>query len=157
MKSSTPALGLTARTKAPTVKIVGLWEFGWNTPIKEVDLWQFPLQDFGVEKFYMCPVSGIDNAMVEERHSIEEVLKEAREEGTAVVFVDEKGSTPLKDFKHPANVLYVFGKSGLNPLKAYGRDRDLSVVIETKANGGILWPHQAATIVLYDRFKKSWQ
>lgn len=145
------------KTKSSVVKVAGLWELGWNTPIKEIDLWEFPLRDFGVDKFYMSPVSGIDHSMVEERHSIEEVLKEAREIGTAVVFVDEKGTASLKDFHHPADVLYVFGKSGLNPLTAYGQKGDLSVVIETKVNGGILWPHQAAAIVLYDRFKKSWQ
>lgn len=143
--------------KISSVKIVGLWELGWNTPIKEIDLWEFPLRDFGVDAFYMCPVSGIEHSMVEERHSLEDLLKEAREDGITVVFVDEKGTTPLKNFRHPENVLYVFGKSGLNPLTAYGQKEDLSVVIETKANGGMLWPHQAAAIVLYDKMKKSWQ
>lgn len=136
------------------VRVAGLWELGWNTPIKEVDLWEFPLRDFEVDKFYMSPVSGIDHSMVEERHSFEDLLKEARAEGTTLVFVDEMATTPLKDFSHPENVLYVFGKSGLNPLKAYGQKEDLSVVIETKINGGILWPHQAAAIVLYDRMMK---
>src|SRR3989304_5735220 len=49
-----------------TVKVAGLWERGWNTPIKEVELWEFPLRDFAVNEHIMVPVSGIENSYVTE-------------------------------------------------------------------------------------------
>ena len=48
------------------IKIAGLWELGWNTPIKEVEQWEFPLRDYGVDEFIMSPVSGISNNAVKE-------------------------------------------------------------------------------------------
>ena len=52
------------------VKVASYWELDWNTPIKEIDLWRYPLQDFGVETFYMTPITGIESKFVEERPSM---------------------------------------------------------------------------------------
>ena len=41
------------------IKVAGHWELSWNAPIKEVELWNFPLRDFNVSEWYMWPVSGI--------------------------------------------------------------------------------------------------
>lgn len=137
------------------VRIAGVWELGWNTPIKEAELWEYPLREFNVDSFYMTPISGIDSQMVKERSTIEEILSENSD--IKVVYVDEKGQTPLKDFVHPVKVLYVFGKASFSPMVSHGKPNDLSVKIETPLNSGMLWPHQAAGIILYDRIKKSWQ
>lgn len=139
------------------VRVAGLWELGWNTPIKEAELWEYPLRDFGVERWFMTPVSGIVGPFVVERCDLCEVIDEHRAENVSVVFVDERGLTPLRRFDHPPNVLYVFGKTSLNPLTAYGKPGDASVVIETQHRLGALWAHQAATLVLYDRMVKTWR
>ena len=138
------------------VHIIGVWELGWNTPIKEVELWEYPLRDFGVEKFYMTPVSGIQSSSVTEVASMEQLLEEYRKLNIPIVFVDEHGTTELKEFTHPETALYVFGKASFSPFKAYAKDKDMSVVIRTEINSGLLWPHQAAAILLYDRENK-WQ
>ena len=135
------------------VKVAGFWDLGWNTPIKEIELWEFPLRDFGVDEHYMLPISGIQHK-VSERKSLDEILKDNPE--LTVVFCDEKGETNLSDFSHPDNVLYIFGKANYSPFLQQKRDQDLSINIETKNNEGMLWGHQAAAIILYDRMIK-WQ
>lgn len=137
--------------------IAGLWELGWNTPIKEAELWEYVLRDFSVEAFYMCPVSGIHAAFIQERPELPDVLDEYRTRGIPIVFVEARAATPLRQFDHPREALYIFGKATLNPLVAYGRAGDLSVWIETPQQLGALWPHQAAAIVLYDRQVKAWR
>ncbi len=134
------------------VKVVGLWELGWSAPITESNLWMYPLRDLGVNEWIMCPVSGIDEPAVKEYKDIPAVI-EANPDLT-VVYLDEKAETSLSDFVHPDKALYVLGKAGISPLIAYKREQDVSVKIETCANLGLLWPHQAVSIVLYDRFKK---
>jgi hypothetical protein len=138
------------------IKVAGCWELGWNTPIKEVDLWETMLRDFCVEHWYMEPVSGIVGHDVCEIASLETLVEDERALGITIVFVDEKGETPLADFEHPQNVLYILGKASYSPLKALGRDGDLSVRIETPAQAALLWPHQAIAIVLYDKIRKIW-
>lgn len=136
------------------VAVAGLWELGWNTPIKEIELWEHPLRDFDVDVFFMGPVSGIRSGAVREVEDIAEVIREHRERGIPVVFVDERGAAPLCDFGHPEHALYVFGKASLSALTAYGQAGDLSVRIETATGLGLLWPHQAACVVLHDRRMK---
>lgn len=137
------------------IAVAGLWELGWNTPIKEFDLWIHPLRDFGCEEFFMSPVSGIA-ADVIEVPDLGELIKEQRA-SKSIVFVDEAGTTQLPEFEHPDDALYVFGRTSLSPLTAYGQDDDQSVMIPTQYDKGLLWAHQAATIVLHDRLVKSWQ
>lgn len=139
------------------IRVAGTWEFGWNTPIKEMELWQFVMQDFAVDHFCMSPRSGIQGASVMECDSMVDAINDARQAGAVVVFVDEIGTTTLREFTHPENVLYVFGKANFSPLVAYAQPGDQSVRIETTANIGGFWPHQAASIVLYDRMVKAWQ
>lgn len=137
------------------IAVAGLWELGWNTPIKEVDLWQYPLRDFGVERFYMTPVSGINSRHVIERPALHDILAECA--GLTAVFVDERAEVPLPDLDHPSDALYLFGKANYSPFLSMRRDGDMAVSIPTAANRGMLWPHQAAAIVLYDRLVKSWR
>jgi len=134
------------------IKVAGMWELGWNTPIMEYDLWAFMLRDFGVDEICMAPVSGIRKD-VREFSSLEEAM--AKNADLVPVLVDEKGEVALQDFKHPENTLYVFGKASYSPLARL--PKALSVRIETATASGLLWPHQAAAIVLYDRQVKQWQ
>lgn len=137
------------------VAVAGIWELGWNTPIKEADEWVF-LRDFGVDRFYMVPVSGIaTNALpIIERPSLEAVLDENPE--LPIVIVDEKGQETLRDFEHPASCLYMFGKTACSSLYLK-KPEHRSLRIETVANSALLWAHQACAIVLYDRMVKSWR
>lgn len=138
-----------------SIKIAGMWDLAWNTPIKEIDLWRYPLKDFDVDVFYMAPITGISNSYVKERASLEEILEENKDH--KVIFCDERAKTLLKGFKHPKRALYVFGKANFSPFLSLKRRGDLELRIETPhPRGGLLWGHQAASIILYDRLIK-WQ
>jgi hypothetical protein len=137
------------------VKVAGLWEHGWNTPWVEHDQWVYPLQEFGVGGWYMSPITGIKkSSFLNEVDNLLEVIELNPE--LTVVWVDEKASTPLTEFIHPENALYIAGRTSesILPMK---REGDLSVFVETSANGGGLWAHQAISTILYDRLRKSWQ
>ena len=138
------------------IKIAGMWDLAWNTPIKEIDLWRYPLQDFGVDSFYMFPITGMCSKYVKERESLEDILKENK--NSIVVFCDERAKVNLKDFEHPkGDTLYVFGKANYSPFLSMKREQDLELRIETPhPKGGLLWGHQALSIILYDRYMK-WQ
>ena len=132
------------------IKVVGCWELGWSTPIMEFDLWTYPLRDFGVDEFIMTPVSGID-ARVAEFKTIQDAI-DANLELTPV-YIDEDADQELLHFQHPPNALYILGKAGYSPYSTVGK-QGVAVRVETKDHG-LLWPHQAASIVLYDRYMKS--
>jgi tRNA(Leu) C34 or U34 (ribose-2'-O)-methylase TrmL len=133
------------------VVVASMWEYGWNTPIKEFDLWHYPLKDFGVDEFAMTPVSGIRlNNKVQEFHSVEDIIKHY---GLPVILCTEHGEYTLEEFEHPENALYLFNRTSGGIIV---EKPDYSLRIETKQNKGMLWGHQAASIILYDRFKK-WQ
>jgi hypothetical protein len=137
------------------VKVAGLWELGWSAPVTEIDLWQYPLRDFGVDEFIMSPVSGIQGE-VTEYPQISDAFHANPE--LTVVFVEEHGSTQLTQFVHPDDALYVFGKANYSPFAAHMREGDESVRIDTKLTAGLMWPHQAACVVLHDRgVKRAWQ
>lgn len=130
------------------IKILGCWENGWNTPILEYDLYAFPAKEYGVDELIMTPVSGI-NKKVTEYATVEEAIKNNPD--LEVVFVDEQGEDDLKDFNHPENVLYVFGRASYSPWKVIG---GRSLKIDTPTENGRLWGHQAMGIVLHDRYSK---
>ncbi len=139
------------------IKLAGSWELGWNTPIKEADQWEFMAKEYGVHSIIMEPVSGILRSMFEETHSLLESINEHRALGYVIVFCDESCPHSLSSFTHPSgeDVLYVFGKSHFSPYKAgYHQEGDPCVRIVTPNNDGGFWPHQAASIILHDRFVK---
>lgn len=133
------------------VKVVGMWEFGWDAPLTESSQWVFPLRDFNVDELYMCPITGI-RSKLSERKQIRDVIDE--NPNLIKVFVDERGETDLRDFEHPENVLYILGKVGYSPL-SLKKDNDFSIKIKTKEDKGLLWASQACVLVLYDRFLKN--
>jgi hypothetical protein len=136
------------------IKVAGVWEQGWNTPICEYDLWAYPLRDFGVDEWYMTPVSGINRPGLTELKSLEEVT--ALNPDLVPVYVDEEGEVELQDFEHPEDVLYICGKASYSPWRASGATGK-SIRIKTIQDKGLLWPHQCMALILYDRMLKSWQ
>jgi hypothetical protein len=132
------------------VEIAGLWELGWSAPLTESVQWEMVLREFGVERLNMTPVSGIDERWVHEYPTLDELL--ADRSHLVPVFVDEGGAVELKDFDHPPNVLYVFGKVTFSPFSAIAGEHT-SIRIDS-VKPGMLLPHQAAALVLYDRFSK---
>ena len=135
------------------VKIVGKWEHGWDTPLTEYNRWIHPIREFGIQEFYMTPISGILKQSVKEFRTLDEILNLEENEGYTKVFCDDKADTSLIDFEHPAKAMYVFGRTSSDalPLKT---DDDLSVSIPTPRNTGGFWAHQACSIILYDRYLK---
>jgi hypothetical protein len=137
-----------------SITVAGIWEFGWSTPIKEVDLWEYALKEFGDVDFHMTPVSGIFREFVTEHADLNTLITSKRAEGIEIVFVDEAAPVSLVNFVHPANAMYVFGKASISTFAVYASPGDKSVSIPTVTNQGGFWPHQAACVVLYDRFSK---
>jgi hypothetical protein len=134
-----------------TVRVAGVWELGYNTPLMELDLWQYPLREFAVDEFVMSPVSGIRSEAVIEVHDLGVWLAKQTDQ---IVFLDEHGEIPLKEFTHPENCIYVLGKASMSTYRAYSKPGDLSVRIETPGNTGMIWQHQAVVVALYDRMMK---
>jgi len=137
------------------IKLAGIWEVGWNTPITEMHLWEMVVREFGVDQLYMTPVSGIANEYVDERMTMQEVLDENQD--MTFVFTDAKSENLLSDFLHPHNALYLFGRVGPDPTNLVRPGVDQVINVQTPYSTGLLWPHQIAAIMLYDRFKKSCQ
>lgn len=131
------------------IVVASIWEQGWNTPIKEYDLWHYPLLEFNVDEFAVTPVSGILKNDVKEFHSVDELVQHY---GLPVILCSENGSNTLEDFVHPENALYLFNRTSGGGLE-YLQDQSLKV--ETNSNQGNLWGHQAASIILYDRYLKN--
>lgn len=129
-----------------------MWELGWNTPIKEADLWEMVCREFCIDNIYMSPVSGIKHKFIKEVSSIKDFLDETQ---IQAVFLDEKGEIPLHEFKHPESCIYVFGKTNESVLY-HKRPGDVSVYIQTIRSSAMLWAHQIAAITFYDRQVKSW-
>lgn len=128
------------------VVFAGIWELGWNTPIKEIDLWKYPLREFGVDHLAMTPISGIKDRFVKEYPDIDSIINTY---DLPLIIVDERGEIDLENFTHPENALYLFGKASYSPLH-HGA---ISLRINTPENKGMLWPHQAASIILYHRWQ----
>lgn len=137
-----------------TCKVVFMWELGWNTPIKEADLWMTVDNEFEIDQVYAVPISGIHSGIIKERKELSDVIKENPDH--TIVWCHEKGAAKLKDFTHPENALYIFGKTNYSPFLNMAKDNEISLQIETPAENGMMWSHQAGGIILYDRFMK-WQ
>ncbi len=148
------------------IRVAGNWELSWNTPIKEAELWNFVLREFEIPKWFMWPITGIkhnEERAVElvEKKTFQDVL--AENEDVARVFVepadhrDRYVTKDLREFQHPADVVYIFGSAHFNPMfSAKLRENDAAISVPTIQNAGVLWPHQCLLTVLYDRLVKGW-
>lgn len=128
------------------IEVAGLWELGWSAPITEADQWDMVMRSFGVETLNMVPISGINKRWINEYPTMDALLADS---DLTPVFVDENGEQELSEFEHPENALYVFGKATYSPFSNQAKQH-LSVRIDC-LKMGMLWPHQAAAIVLHDR------
>ena len=143
------------------IKVAGHWDLSWNTPIKEAELWNFPLRDFGVAEWYMWPVSGIkhnerESVALHERENLVDILEENLD--LPFVFMEPTNKVlgvhpiDMTDFTHPEDALYVFGSAHYNPVAAgLPREGDHVVRLPTLHNAGVLWPHQVLVAALYHR------
>lgn len=154
--------------KSSIVKVAGVWDI-WEEAEREYHVhWRFMTKHFGVDTLYITPITGTADKIKGnldyteskfiELPTLEDVIK-ANPELTPVI-VDENGATGLSEFTHPDNALYIFGRVGYSPLESLKGER-LSVRIpswskQPNASRGLLHPHQAASIVLYDKMTKSW-
>lgn len=140
------------------VTVVGTWDIGWNTPIKEAELWQFTLAEYIVDQWFMSPISGIASGVpwLVEDAQMETRLALERAAGRTLVFVDEAAEVELLDYPHPTDACYVLGKTGFSPYVSFYDETkgDEAVSIATRVNQGGFWPHQAISMVLQDRFRK---
>ena len=142
------------------VKVAGLWELGWNSPLQESYLWDFPLREYGVEDWRMAPISGIKNnshltVKLTEYKTTHEMIRSLPDDYVKV-FVDERGEIPLKEFEHPDKAVYIFGKVGESAMKNKNmKEEDISIVVETVHGRGVMWPHQCLVTVLHDRLIKN--
>jgi hypothetical protein len=135
-----------------SVSVVGMWELAYFVPLEEEYLWEFMLTDFGVDDYWMHPITGINRNFVKEKATLPEIFLENSDK--TIGWVDERGTTDLKDYTHPNNALYVFGKANYDLWTLHKEPEHESVKISTSANLAYLWPHQACSIVLYDRLVK---
>lgn len=151
-----------------TVKIAGYWDLWFTHRESEYDIsWRFMLKHFDVNEAIMIPKCGacdkiaLDASEVPlvEMDSIEDVLLNNNE--LVPVIIDERGTTHLRDFQHPENALYIFGRTGGNPLDLLPDWAGATVLVESAPKhmdtSALLHPNQACSIVLYDRLMKSWQ
>jgi len=150
-----------------TIKVAGYWDKWFQHKENEYDVcWRFMLRHFGVDQINMVPNLGVrerlsidytDTPLIE-MDSIQDVL--ATNPEMVPIIVDERGTTSLRDFVHPINALYIFGCTGKNPLDALQPWNGKSVNIEGNSEyvkDALLHPHQACSIILYDRMNKLWQ
>lgn len=147
------------------IAVAGHWEIGYYAPIMEVYHWAFPLRDFGVKEWFMCPVSGIKNpeqqvnltefpdyaAIFEKYPDIPRVFLEPRTNH------QNPETIWLHDFEHPKDCIYVFGSAHFNPSLGHKREQDIVVSIKSMMDSGVPWSNQCMMVVLYDRMVKSWQ
>ena len=137
------------------VKVAGFWERGWDTPWQEFNWWIYPIKEFGVTEFSMSPVTGIAKSTVTEFSDLATVIADADAAGLTCVYLDEAATDDLPDFVHPVNAQYIVGRTGYSPYSTNFRPgTDLAIKIPSVTNSGGFWGHQAATMILYDRYIK---
>ena len=148
------------------IKVVGYWDIWFQRKENEYDIsWRFMLKHFGVDEAILIPnyntVSKIPIDYSEvpliEMNGISEVL--SQNQNFTPIIIDERGTTSLRDFVHPENVLYIFGRTGHNPLDELNWSGQSVFIESVEAHKGsaFLHPNQACSIVLYDRMMKTWQ
>jgi hypothetical protein len=154
--------------KSSIIKVAGCWDIWEDAEREYLVHWRFMTKHFGVDTLYMTPITGtadklkggLDNTETAfiELPTLEAVIK-ANKKLTPVI-VDENGATELSEFKHPKNALYLFGKVGYSPLENLkGKIKSVRIPSWSKdpnVSRGLLHPHQAAAIILYDKMIKLW-
>lgn len=132
-----------------TVEVAGFWDMGWSAPMTEMDQWWAVMRSYEILKLHMTPASGLQHKMLTEHATFEDILESTE---LTPVFVDENAECELRDFVHPADALYVFGKANYAPFHTHGLGWP-GVKIDCPVRG-MFWPHQALALVMRDRGEK---
>ena len=130
------------------IRVISFWS-GWNDSAHEAELWTYLCRAFDIDDLVMVPETGLEHSGLREMKTIAAAVDEARADGFDIVVLSEDGETLLPDFVHPGKVAYVCGPSGQSMPSLTGEV--VRVRIPTPNQKGLLWGHQAAAIVLYDR------
>jgi hypothetical protein len=130
-----------------TVEVAGTWDMGWSAPMTEMDQWWAVMRSYEIPMLHMTPASGLQHKMLTEHASFEEIIS-CRPELTPV-FVHEDGEIEVTEFDHPESALYLFGKANFSPFVIHGEGHQSVRIACPKM--GMLWPHQALAIVMYNR------
>lgn len=138
------------------IGLVGHWEIAASLDSKKMmGMWNHTAKSFGADTVLMIVKPGDDQPShcdEEMGFSIYESLDDLRAAYPKVklVFIDHRGDNSLLEFKHPKNVLYVFGSDyGSGAIFSKG---DTSVYIP--CDNPYIYAHVAAGIVLADRWSK---
>ena len=147
------------------VIVAGHWEIDYMVPLVESYFWAWPLREFEVKGWRMCPVSGIRNPEqkvdLTEFSDYREMLNSCSDLKRVFLEPRTNHQNPdtiwLHDFEHPEDCVYVFGSNHYNPTLNHKREQDIVVSIKTIQDKGVLWANQCMSLVLYDRMIKAWQ
>lgn len=136
------------------VVVAFIWEEGWFETKDELNLWHFPMKEFGVDELAAvssAPRLTAKSNKIREFGSVEQLIQHYQ---LPIIIGTEDGEALLQNFTHPEDAIYLFNRTsgGQLPIKP-----EHTVCVETHLNKGLLWGHQAASIILYDRLIKSWQ
>lgn len=117
------------------IKIVAFKERTWMPEITDFRQWDHLCRSYGAE---LQMVTDFHEIIIPNNHKI--------------VILDEPSETNLEDFEHPEDVVYVFGRTGLNDLAEKFKS-DYQVKINYEPNIP-LFGIASGAIVLYDRYLK---
>jgi predicted SpoU family rRNA methylase len=135
------------------IKVCAYWDckIGSGPDLKRqlYQFYDFTAKAFGVDDLLL--VDEDNSCTIDPPNLFDSIQKVRRKFSDLVsVFISVKGKTPLKDFKHPVNALYIVGKNYTGYNVPEGAE---SVRIETPGSVP-LWAHVALGIVLMDRVHK---
>jgi hypothetical protein len=143
------------------IKVIGHWDI-WQKPTQEYTNWVFLVKHFGVDDFYMIPNTGLGLSLKNDQVDNIQYLYEIDDINDVIgnidfipVILDENGDVELIDLVHPENAIYILGRVGYSPKENLNTNI-ISVRIpswskDVNSSNGLLHPHQALAIVLYDR------
>lgn len=118
------------------VKVIACWDKGWVDWKTDYQQWSHACRAFGAE------------------FELVKNLEEFERPNASVVVLEEQGVLTLDDFIHPMNVVYIFGRSGMNGIQA-NIDYDHMVKIPVVDPSVCLFGITAVGIVLRDRMVKN--
>jgi len=135
------------------ITVIGMWEPGYSAEqtFFEDTVWKQVINAYNVDRFVMVAEQDtrIANLSVPEQfNTMEEALASSTGNRVFLTF-SEIGATSLRDFIHPENAIYIFGRPGDN-LQRYITDNDYRVHIVTPSNIDML-ACSCISAVLYAR------
>jgi tRNA(Leu) C34 or U34 (ribose-2'-O)-methylase TrmL len=134
------------------ITVVGMWEPGYSLEqtFLEDTVWKQTLNAFSVDRFCMVKYPGVTAGEIsspEEYDTMEEAL--ASTNGERIFMCFAQTGTNLKDFVHPADAVYIFGRPG-DDMVQYMNPEDHKIHIQTPNNVDML-ACSCVAAVLYDR------